>query len=88
MLNGVVRFVDAQKYAGGFGFQWKLYARTKLDDAASDRSENAFRQRTGFRPDWRVLDTFYWYWPWYISPRTPTKKFSVGLRAADWKTCK
>jgi SAM-dependent methyltransferase len=50
-LNGVVRFVDAQKYAGSFGFQWKLHARTQLDDATSHRSENAFRRRTGFRPD-------------------------------------
>ena len=50
-LNGVVRFVDAQKYAGSFGFQWKLHARTQLDDATSHRSENAFRRRTGFRPE-------------------------------------
>ncbi len=50
-LNGVVRFVDAQNYAGSFGFQWKLHARTQLDDATSDRSENAFRRRTGFRPE-------------------------------------
>jgi SAM-dependent methyltransferase len=51
VLNGVVRFVDAQNYAGSFGFQWKLYARTQLDDANSQRSENAFRRRTGFRPE-------------------------------------
>ena len=51
MLNGVLRFVDAQNYAGSFGFQWKLYARTQLDDAASQRSELAFRRRTGFRPE-------------------------------------
>ncbi len=50
-LNGVVRFVDAQKYAGSFGFQWKVHARTQLDDATSHRSEIAFRQRTGFRPE-------------------------------------
>jgi SAM-dependent methyltransferase len=50
-LNGVVRFVDAQKYAGSFGFQWKLHARTQLDDTTSHRSENAFRRRTGFRPE-------------------------------------
>jgi SAM-dependent methyltransferase len=51
VLNGVVRFVDAQNYADSFGFQWKLYARTQLDDANSQRSENAFRRRTGFRPE-------------------------------------
>src|ERR1017187_5290180 len=50
-LNGVVRFVDAQNYAGSFGFQWKTHARTQLDDVNSHRSEIAFRQRTGFRPD-------------------------------------
>ena len=42
MLNGVLRFVDAQNYAGSFGFQWKLYSRTQMDDAASQRSEQAF----------------------------------------------
>ena len=39
LLNGVLRFVDAQNYAGSFGFQWKLYSRTQLDDASSQRSE-------------------------------------------------
>src|SRR5947209_20128041 len=49
--KGVYRFVDMQKYANSFGFQWKLYARTQLDDADSQRSESAFRRRTGFRPE-------------------------------------
>jgi len=50
-ITGVVRFVDAQNYAGSFGFQWKIHARTQLDDANSRRSENAFRRRTGFQPE-------------------------------------
>lgn len=50
-LHGVVRFVDAQNYAGSFGFQWKIHARTQLDDATSHRSENEFRQKTGFSPE-------------------------------------
>jgi SAM-dependent methyltransferase len=50
-LNGVVRFVDAQAYAGSFGFQWKIHARTQLDDGGNHRSEIAFRRRTGFRPE-------------------------------------
>lgn len=50
-LHGMVRFVDAQNYAGSFGFQWKIHARTQLDDANSHRSEISFRQRTGFRPE-------------------------------------
>jgi SAM-dependent methyltransferase len=49
--EGVVRFVDAEHYAGSFGFQWKLHARTQWDDETSQRSENAFRKRTGFRPE-------------------------------------
>jgi SAM-dependent methyltransferase len=51
LRNGVVRFVGAQEYAGSFGFQWKLYARTQLDDPTSQKSERAFRRRTGFRPE-------------------------------------
>jgi SAM-dependent methyltransferase len=51
LMKGVLRFVDAQEYAGSFGFQWQLYARTQLDDASSQRSERAFRRRTGFRPE-------------------------------------
>src|SRR5437667_395607 len=47
-VNGVVRFVDAEHYAGSFGFQWQLFARTQLDDELSRRSEDAFRRRTGF----------------------------------------
>jgi SAM-dependent methyltransferase len=51
LLNGVFRFVDAQEYAGSFGFQWHVHARTQLDTKESDRSERAFRRRTGFRPE-------------------------------------
>jgi len=51
LLNGVVRFVGAEEYAGSFGFQWKLYSRTQLDDESTHRSESAFRRRTGFRPE-------------------------------------
>src|SRR5258708_6667660 len=50
-LNDVIRFVGEQEYAGSFGFQWKLYARTQLDDESSQRSERAFRRRTGFSPE-------------------------------------
>jgi SAM-dependent methyltransferase len=50
-LKGMLRFVDAQNYAGSFGFQWTIHARTQLDDGVSHRSEIAFRQRTGFSPD-------------------------------------
>jgi SAM-dependent methyltransferase len=50
-VNGVIRFVDAENYAGSFGFQWKLHARTQLDNEHSHRSEEAFRRRTGFSPE-------------------------------------
>jgi SAM-dependent methyltransferase len=51
LVNGVIRFVDEQEYAGSFGFQWHVHARTQLDSAESKRSERAFRRRTGFRPE-------------------------------------
>jgi SAM-dependent methyltransferase len=51
MVKGVLRFVDAQDYAGSFGFQWTLYSRTQLDTETSQRSERAFRRRTGFQPE-------------------------------------
>lgn len=50
-VNGIYRFVDAQHYAGSFGFQWHLHAKTQLDTEQSRRSEGAFRRRTGFRPE-------------------------------------
>ena len=49
--RGVTRFVDASNYADSFGFQWQRYARTQLDDAASDESDKDFRLKTGFTPE-------------------------------------
>jgi SAM-dependent methyltransferase len=48
--NGVLCFVETEKYAGSFGFQWKIYARTQLDDENSSESECDFRKRTGLEP--------------------------------------
>ena len=31
IVNGVVRFVDREHYAGSFGFQWNAHRRTQLD---------------------------------------------------------
>src|ERR1700730_8918756 len=50
-INGVIRFIDEQQYAGSFGFQWHVHARTQLDSKESNRSEQSFRQRTGFKPE-------------------------------------
>jgi 2-polyprenyl-3-methyl-5-hydroxy-6-metoxy-1,4-benzoquinol methylase len=49
-VNGVTRFVDAQNYADSFGFQWKRYARTQLDNNEVRDSEHHFRIKTGFEP--------------------------------------
>ena len=50
-VKGVVRFVDAERYAGSFGFQWHLFRQTQLDNETSRRSESDFRRRTGFEPE-------------------------------------
>jgi SAM-dependent methyltransferase len=50
-VKGVVRFVDAQHYAGSFGFQWLTFRDTQLDNDESRRSESDFRRRTGFTPE-------------------------------------
>jgi ubiquinone/menaquinone biosynthesis C-methylase UbiE len=49
-VNGVVRFVELQEYAGSFGFQWHRYGRTQLDNVDSHESEETFRRKTGFTP--------------------------------------
>jgi SAM-dependent methyltransferase len=43
-------FVETEKYAGSFGFQWKVYARTQLDSESSSESASDFRKRTGLEP--------------------------------------
>ncbi len=48
-VNGVLRFVAEQHYAGSFGFQWQVHARTQLDTSASNRSERDFQERTGLQ---------------------------------------
>ena len=47
LVDGVLRFVDAQEYAGSFGFQWLKHDRTQLDDESSRRSELDFTEKTG-----------------------------------------
>src|SRR5581483_3202812 len=48
-VDGVLRFVDAQDYAGSFGFQWLKHDRTQLDSGMSRRSELDFTEKTGLR---------------------------------------
>jgi SAM-dependent methyltransferase len=51
LIGGVLRFVDAQEYAGSFGFQWLKHDRTQLDGALSHRSEIDFMEKTGLGPE-------------------------------------
>ncbi len=51
VIKNVIRFVDAQQYAGSFGFQWLKFHDTQLDNEQSRRSELDFRNRTGFQPE-------------------------------------
>ena len=51
IVKNVVRFVDAQHYAGSFGFQWLTFPETQLDNERSQRSEEDFRHRTGLVPE-------------------------------------
>jgi SAM-dependent methyltransferase len=50
-VKGVFRFVDAERYAGSFGFQWHIFRKTQLDNEESRRSEQDFERRTGFHPE-------------------------------------
>ncbi|MBZ5679223.1 MAG: class I SAM-dependent methyltransferase [Acidobacteriia bacterium] len=50
-VRAVLRFVDAPDYAGSFGWQWQRYAKTQLDTTGGAISDEAFRKRTGIRPE-------------------------------------
>ena len=51
MVNGVLRFVKGQEYAGSFGFQWHKHALTQLDTKHRRDSEIGFRNKTHFRQE-------------------------------------
>src|SRR5580704_3658242 len=50
-VRGVVRFVDRSNYADSFGYQWRQFNKTQLDDATRNLSEPDFIQKTGLKPD-------------------------------------
>jgi 2-polyprenyl-3-methyl-5-hydroxy-6-metoxy-1,4-benzoquinol methylase len=50
-VRGVFRFVSAENYAASFGWQWQRYAKTQLDTTGGSISDEAFRKRTGIRPE-------------------------------------
>ncbi|PZR99800.1 MAG: hypothetical protein DLM67_02990 [Candidatus Nephthysia bennettiae] len=49
--NGVPRFVDSDRYASNFAFEWTVHDTTQLDNDERQESEAAFREKTGFSPD-------------------------------------
>lgn len=51
MVRGVLRFVEAQNYAASFGWQWNRYSKTQLDETGGSFADEAFRKRTGIRPE-------------------------------------
>jgi SAM-dependent methyltransferase len=49
-VRGVIRFVDEGNYADSFGYQWKSFQRTQLDQADRNLSEQDFTRKTGLTP--------------------------------------
>lgn len=51
--SGIPRFVRDDGYAGSFGFEWRMHAKTQLDSAnGSGRSEEQFRARLDVPLEW------------------------------------
>jgi len=50
-VRGVVRFVDQSNYADSFGYQWKRFNKTQLDDASRNFSEPDFINKVGLKPE-------------------------------------
>jgi SAM-dependent methyltransferase len=52
IINGIPRFVDSDRYARSFSFEWNTHDRTQLDIYRDDRpSEREFVAKTGFTPE-------------------------------------
>lgn len=50
-LRGVVRFVEPSNYADSFGYQWRQFRRTQLDDGGRNSSELDFIKKVGLKPE-------------------------------------
>lgn len=50
-VRGVLRFVDQSNYADSFGYQWREFDKTQLDDASHNFSEPDFVKKTGLKPE-------------------------------------
>lgn len=50
-VRGVLRFVDQSNYADSFGYQWRQFDKTQLDDPSRNFSEPDFVRKTGLKPE-------------------------------------
>jgi SAM-dependent methyltransferase len=50
LVRGIRRFVDSERYARNFGFQWNIHRKTQFDTAVEKRSES-FLRGLGLRPE-------------------------------------
>jgi len=50
-VRGVLRFVDQSNYADSFGYQWRQFRKTQLDDASRNLSEPDFIKKVGLKPE-------------------------------------
>jgi SAM-dependent methyltransferase len=50
-VRGLLRFVDQSNYADSFGYQWRQFDKTQLDDPSRNLSEPDFVMKTGLKPE-------------------------------------
>jgi len=50
-VRGVLRFVDQSNYADSFGYQWRHFDKTQLDDPSRNLSEPDFVNKTGLKSE-------------------------------------
>ncbi len=50
-VRGLLRFVDQSNYADSFGYQWRQFDKTQLDDPSRNLSEPDFVKKTGLKPE-------------------------------------
>jgi ubiquinone/menaquinone biosynthesis C-methylase UbiE/uncharacterized protein YbaR (Trm112 family) len=49
--RGVPRFVETNRYASNFAFEWSVHDTTQLDGEQRRESEATFREKTGLEPE-------------------------------------
>jgi SAM-dependent methyltransferase len=50
-VRSLLRFVDQSNYADSFGYQWRQFDKTQLDDPSRNLSEPDFVKKTGLKPE-------------------------------------